>query len=244
MFKYLAIGFACMSCAGAGEGEDTDETENTPFRVIYVQEFDETDDSDLGTLEQELTIPNGYGTNTSGNAARCWSGVNCVHPGTKTYQRKFYASTCSSWYQTQVVGADTRFASFLSPYWTVTTGDGNSKNKWYCGTAAEAVSLGCSGAIGCTIVAFNQYERIISTKTYIFPENIEAQSAWAGKTTAQRARMVDNSMYHEIFHSISLGHSDSTLVSELMKTSPTSSFYASYLQPTWTELSWMQDYEP
>jgi hypothetical protein len=208
---------------------------------IYVDEPVKELDGDIGTLEQALTIPTGYGSESDGSGGRCWSGVNCVHPGTKNYARKFYAGTCRSDIQTRFVEAETKLMT-QAPWFPVSLG---TKNEWRCGSAAKAVELGCEDTAGCAVITIsNQTHKVLSADVWIFPENIEGQPGWNNRTIAQQNRYWNNAILHEIYHSLKLDHSDNIHVSELMKDYATESFYTSNLTPTFTERAWLRDYQP
>lgn len=215
------------------------------FQAIGIEVDDgEATEGDFGTLEQKLTIPNGYGL-SGGMVGRCWSGVSCIHPGSKTYPRKFAASTCSAYHQGRFVAADIRFAE-QTPWFSVTTPGSiaSAKNVWRC-ASGNGTAEGCAGALGCAIYTYSSASRIMShVDIYLFPDNFETLTNWSSKTQAQKDRIFDNAILHEIYHSVAAGHSDATLDSPLMKPYPDSAWYASLLGLTLTERSWLRDYQP
>jgi hypothetical protein len=217
--------------------------------IMIAVDDDEAPEGAIGTLGQRLTIPNGYGLSPGQN--RCWSGSDCIHPGSKTYQRKFYASTCTSWEMGRWMAAEIRaMANTGVPYgsanatFALTLG---TKNEWRCGDNADAVAMDpdLDGALGVASITYSSStKKIISTDVWIFTDNIAAQSGWGSKTDLQHEKFYDNAILHEILHTLALGHSDATLASVLMNAYPSSSWYSTYLTAVPLERNWLFSYQP
>ncbi len=231
------------------EGDVLVDTEGSFAHITIMVDDGEAPEGDIGTSEQALTIPNGFGT--EGNAVRCWSGVNCAHTGTKTYQRNFKASTCDSWQQSRWVGGEIRAMAATSSdgssagaTWSLSTG---TKNTFRCGTNAQAAAIhpSLNGAIGVAVMTIsNQTKKYVKGDIWIFPENMEAQSGWWGRSIGEVEKFYENAIQHEILHSMGLGHTDSMGGSTLMQPSVSGSFYSSWLTVSGTERNWFISYQP
>lgn len=266
MKKLLALLFLLFSCGGASSdsllqyaaADDLVTHEVSPDEVDWdslAPESRPEPEGDIGTLEQALTWPVGYGT-LKLNPSRCWdsSGDGCLHPNwaNKTFRRRFQAGSCSSWFQARFVSADGLWTNTLSSRgWTIQVPDSNGKAKWYwhCKPASELQALcNTTNALGCTAVNWAQDASGNGVHTggnvYIFPEKFEAQASWAGKTDAQKERFATNILLHELYHSVGLGHSDAMLSSTLMVSPAPTSFYDAIFSPVTQERTWLNDFQP
>lgn len=249
----LLVVSAFFGCGGEAEGLATDAGPAEPsldFDVIYIEvDEGEAPAGDIGTLEQGLTIPTGYGTVPGGG--RCWSGVDCRHPGSKTYPRNFKASTCDPWQQSRWVGGEIRAMAMTSPdgssakaTWTLSTG---TKNTFQCGTNAQAITLHPSldGSLGVAIITSNNAtKKYIKSDIWIFPENMENEPGWWGRSISEVEKFYENAIAHEIIHSMGIDHADSMGGSVLMRSAPSLSYYSNFLTVNGTERGWLIDYQP
>lgn len=231
------------------EGDVQVDAEGDFAHVTIIVDDGAPPSGDLGTSQQALTIPNGFGT--TGNALRCWSGVNCAHTGTKTYQRNFKAATCDAWQQSRWVGGEIRAMAATSQdgssggaTWSLSAG---TKNTFRCGTNAQAIAIHSSldGAIGVAVMTIsNATKKYTKGDIWIFPENFHKLSGWSGRSIGEVEKFYENAILHEVLHSMGLGHTDSMGGSTLMQPSVSSQFYASFLTVSGTERNWFIDYQP
>jgi len=256
--RHFAI-LALFACGGEDPGPDLFPADAGPpgqleHIIIYVDDDGNELDrevGDIGTLQQPLYIPTGYGTEADPDTSRCWDGSGCVHTGSKTYPRKFYASTCDAWQQSRFVAAEVRAKASTSANgssagatWTFTNG---TKNEWRCGNNSDALALDpeLDGSIGVSIVSINvATKKIVSADVWIFVDNMEGQPGWWNRSQAQVQKFYENAILHEILHTMALGHADAMLPSVLMNAFVSESYYTSNLSVTGTERGWLVDYTP
>lgn len=180
-----------------------------------------------GTAEQAIYLPQPFGSEkgTESGVSRpiCsapWSGGECQAPSNKTLDIKFYASTCDSWWQGQVVQGWNEFLGNISGtgFSVITTG--SPKYKVRCGSSvpgetgsAVCADLGALGGMRPSLASSGHDTQLGTLRHFsggdiwICPSNFPTQggSAWTGTTDARRKRAAANTVRHEMLH-ILFGH--------------------------------------
>jgi hypothetical protein len=198
-----------------------------------------TEDS-VGTLEQALTWPSGFGWKNS-DFTRCTSPSStvCVRPFDKKIFFNFAASTCSSWWQTRAVEAWSDWTSLMDDL------------GWEYHDSSTGVQLKCGAIAGSTIAQFNATKVLQADGDYTFTKgtaiidtaDIESQLVvgWSGKTDVQHQRFARNVILHELMHMSGLGHGGS---GTLMAGYNPNTWYTTLKFPTTEENNWMADFVP
>lgn len=245
MRKTFILIAACLACAGEAPEEELicdmsvgDETEAGCAKGAELDELDE----ELGTLEQGLTLPLGYGSHVA-NWSRCLSRFSCRLPTDKTITYRFYASTCNAWWQARFVTAVDNWVNLLGDVgWTITHHSGNNPDYILkCDNNAGA-SLGgftpasCSGA---------DPAKCNKGTAYVNPTAIGALPTWSSKTDTQRQRWAVNAIFHELGHGVGFGHGgpdggNTTVMSGYDETS----WYTTFHWYSDLELDMLADYVP
>jgi hypothetical protein len=194
---------ALSAACGSGELEDEDT-----LCDMSVQDGDATgcangsELDELGELEQPIYIPSGYG-HAGSNA--CTSVLDCFVPDKKYIQAKFYASTCSSWWQARMVTAFANIESMvdnLGDDWGF-IGPGSGLYEVRCGNALE---LGSFTPLDTQVhsggpIQYNKGNILVDVA------DIQNLPFWvAGSTETQRQTFAVNAIRHEFGHLLGLPH--------------------------------------
>lgn len=209
-------------------------------------------DKSLGTLQQGLSSPVGYGIDTA-TQTRCIQGVGvtCGYPSDKVARYRFRASTCNNWWQTRVVES---FNSFLTQ--AEDAGGWDIQDPTPQGVADVYLDCGSAGgsAYGLTTCPLGATQpnpgggsyRLYSTCVIkIDNTKIEAMAGWSGMTDAQKQKMARNIILHEYMHSVGLGHVTSNPNgTALMVVAPHNTWWNNLRFPSTFELTLIQGYVP
>jgi hypothetical protein len=173
----------------------------------------------LGTLEQALTLPSGYGINNQLRCGSTWTG-NCYVPQDKKIRLKFFASTCAGdWAKTRFVEAMDVFIGWMnSRGWTIQGPD--SQDRYDYALKCDETPYDPNGGMpigsflhpssgdgtSCfyvsgkgTLCKFTKGTLWINTA--IAMDKLYDFSGEAAKREAYR-----NYLLHELGHSVGLGH--------------------------------------
>lgn len=201
--KLLALAALCCACSGNpdlfSEVSDAGADAAPP------------EDLELGQVAQALTWPAGYGSRLNDHQ-RCYTvpAAGCSRAKFKTYRHRFFASTCTSWYQTRVLNAYNKFVAAVTPLgWTILppTSGGASDIQTRCDTTVTSGSQ--LGRFNIGIQTCSGSPQLCAFETgaaYLHPNRLESHADWAGATAAEREIAVENVMLHEYLHSAGLGH--------------------------------------
>lgn len=210
------------------------------------------EEKSLGTLQQPLSSPVGYGTDHA-TGFRCIQGVGvtCVYPVDKVARYRFRASTCNNWWQTRVVEA---WGSFLTQAedaggWDIQdpTPQGVADVYLDCGDAGGSNYGVTTCPLGSTFPnpGGGSYRLYSSCVIKIDNAHIEAMSGWSTKTDDQKQKMARNIILHEYMHSIGLGHvSSNPTGTALMVVAPHNTWWNNLRFPSLFELGLIQGYVP
>lgn len=221
---------------------------------------------ELGQTAQALTRSGAFGIETDcggdcegddplefRNGAKCivpWDTGYCNVPKKKSIRMGFQASTCSSWWQARFVAVNTTINADHAGsgwQWAAPAFDGTTDAQIKCGVVPDG-----SGATGGqwpsapwndvsafpngTIRQWNKSNIVIDTVV------IQGLADWASKTDAQRRRMAENIIRHEIYHMF--GHGHSSVDNRLMSPNVSVGMYNSKYSLTSVELADMNAYVP
>lgn len=204
------------------------------------------DAEELGTLQQALTWPDGYGWRQS-TGDRCYSSSGnhsgCVRQGTKRIRYGFQAGTCHTWWQTRFVEAHNDFLSLMTGLGWDVSGPSNGTD----------VEMSCNDGIpgGGNFTPSNSVTQPDGSVTftdgnlYISVLHITDDTSWFGKSDVQRQRCARNFILHELMHTVGLGHGGPT--GHLMRgfsPSGLSSWYSNLKYPSTEENNWLADFQP
>lgn len=198
------LALALFACGASPEDENVVEGDYIP----------------IGSTGQEIFMPTGYGAENGSGTPQCsppWGGGICRVPDSKTLLYKLFASTCSSWWQARVVGAEAYVQPFL---------DGLGDDWNYSGEVAGLynIDIRCTASSGLAdfnnlqastdnhATEFGTLQQWVYGSIRIDTAEIEAQPGWASKTEAQRIRFAENIIRHEYGHSFGFGHGGTGLM--------------------------------
>ncbi len=227
----LTVGFLFACIAGLGCGAPGDEELSDEIMVAPCghgdepHEHEETGSTDpnvvegddiIGTLGQPIFMPTNYGSENSTASPQCsppWSGGICLVPDSKQFLYKLFASSCSSWWQARVVGAEAYFKPLIN---------GLGDDWVYSGEISGhySIDLRCEPTGPTSLADFRSSSSGVDTHPTEFgtlwqwktgsvrydTADIEDEATWANKTDAQRIRYAENIIKHEYGHSVGLGH--------------------------------------
>lgn len=263
----LAIVFcvSALACASSDEqgqtfsdagGVEIDSFDENLANDFVFTESEEAEDKQLGTVQQAISTPTGYGEDKS-TGFRCTpgAGITCVYPKDKIARYRFRASTCNNWWQSRVVESFNSFVGHASAGgWSILdpTSSGRADVYLDCGDALS-VNYGITVCnLGGTFSnpgggSYRQYETCIIK---IDNAEIEATPSWANKTDDQRKKMARDLILHEYMHSVGLGHvTDDFAGTALMMPSPgsplsSSTWWNTLRFPTTAEINLIKNYVP
>lgn len=166
----------------------------------------------VGSLSSPIYMPNGYGADVSSNGLRCgnpFGGGRCLVPDSKTIDIKFYASTCSSWWQARFVEVWWEYEAILASMneWQLVS-TSNFKHTWRCGNV--------SGGLGHTALLSEGAEdhetprgilrQIKKTNLRIDSADMESSANWEAADDSERQRKARRTIRHEVAHELGFGH--------------------------------------
>lgn len=270
--KNTLIALALLTaCAGASETDNPAEPldfgfEDTP-NPIFAHPIDPSMPSFFlrePTEVEKLTRPGGYGAQSPGAGGGGIGGADCIVPWNwglcfvakrKDYRLKFYASTCNSWWQGRVVEAQAE----LNASNEAATGFG-VENVTFDGTHEIEIRCGAvpSGFVAYTellpswtdtLVSDGTIRQYAKANTVIGNTIVEGASAWASATETQRRNIARNVIKHEMAHGFyGLGHvvngGNVLMQTAFQYTNPSGYAWASSLNITATEKSWLTSFVP
>jgi hypothetical protein len=239
--------------AGIGQAEE----EPGLMFVERPQDF-AAPDGDIGVSEEALTRPGLYGAESTGTGGGdpggggyfCsvpWNWSLCFVKQSKSIRLKFFASTCSSWWQTRVVEAQNALNAAYNGigwYWAGPSFDGSYEISVKCAAGNDGALGGVliTGGYTDTTVADGTIRKWNKGNMEISPANVEAQSGWASYSEAQKQRYARNLIKHEFGHTAGLGHN--TSASALMYPFAQSDYPNADKLYQSQEAGWLQNYVP
>lgn len=189
--------------------------------------LDEEEGLYIGTLEQGIFVPVGYGaesgTQNGVSSPPCddtdWAGGQCSIPDSKFQIYKFFASSCSSWWQARFVGAENYvkpFVNGLGDDWAYYGGDINGvyTHGMYCNTSSGLGAFTPGPDFENHATPLGTLRQYKNGTIRIDTADIEAQAGWSSKTEAERIRFAENVIRHEMGHSLGFGHFGSGLMQD------------------------------
>lgn len=173
---------------------------------------------------EKTTRPGGYGSQGYRTPADTGAhpGYDCVLPWNegicygakrKDYRLKFYASSCSSWWQARVVEAQAQ----LNAAYEASTGfgvynvtfDGTFEIDLHCAAVPDGYNAytQLKNFTITTVPGFGTFNQYAKASTFIGASAIESSPGWINGTDAQRQRFARNVIKHEMVHGFyGLGH--------------------------------------
>jgi hypothetical protein len=183
---------------------------------------DVSSDSDLGTLRQALSLPNGYGMNNQYRCGNTWSG-KCFVPHDKKIRMKFFASTCAGdWQKTRFVTAMDVWIGWMNARgWTVQGPDSQDRYDYdlrcdstiynppssapHLGMFVYPSTNGFQGTTCSTVAGRGELCKFVKGTLTIFTSPaMDRLYGVAGE--AGKQRMYQNFIIHELGHAGGLGH--------------------------------------